>query len=137
MSDFLTESQKQELDNVSEMYFDALNEFKSAEAKKEAFNCMLKETMSDCGISKYSSTSGLSVSIRTRPNVKWDEEGLLKFIKTLNIDGVVKTKEYVDMDALENALYHGTITAEQLKKFQDVKPDTVYLTIKQKEKLNE
>jgi hypothetical protein len=129
----LTESQELEIDSISEMYNEALNEYKSAEAKKEAFNSMLKQTLKDYGLTKYTSKSGISISVTSKPNIKWDEDKLLKFCKESNIADLVKTKEYVDMDALESAIYNDKIKAEDLKPFQIVKPDIVTLRCTQKE----
>jgi hypothetical protein len=133
----LTESQNAELDNLADMYFEAVSECNSATAKKDAFNCMLKDMLKEYGVSKYVSTNGISLSVSSRPNIKWDEDKLLAFCKTLNVDGLVKTKEYVDMDALESAIYNSDIQAEQLKPFQIVKPDIITLRCTQKQKLNE
>lgn len=129
----LTESQELEIDGISEMYNDALNEYKSAEAKKDAFSSILKQTLKDYGLAKYTSKSGISISVTSRPNIKWDEDKLLKFCMESDVDGLVKTKEYVDMDALESAVYNNKIKAEDLKKFQIVKPDIVTLRCTQKE----
>ena len=44
---------------------------------------------------------------------------------------LVKTKKYVDMDALESAIYNGRVQAESLKPYQIVKPDIVTLKLTQ------
>ena len=53
-----------------------------------------------------------TVSISTR--VDMDENKLLNILKANNID-VIKTREYVDMDELENKIYHNDIPKDVLK----------------------
>lgn len=42
------------------------------------------------------------------------EEALIAKLKKMKVPGIVKKKEYVDMDALENAIYNGKINAAAL-----------------------
>ncbi len=42
------------------------------------------------------------------------EEALIAKLKEMKVPGIVKKKEYVDMDALENAIYNGKINAAAL-----------------------
>lgn len=133
----LDESQKSQLDRTIEQYRIAQDEYNSSEAKRNAINSALKFMLSDYGITKYESKDGSKLSMSTRPNVKWDEDKLLAYCESLNIDGLIKTRKYVDMDALESALYHGTIKAESLKPYQVVKPDIVTLKLTQSKVLNE
>lgn len=46
-----------------------------------------------------------------------EEEPLIKFLETLNIPGVLKTKVVIDEEALEDAIYHNMIDPEALKPF--------------------
>ena len=130
----LTEDQKENLDTLVKSYTQAIEEYNVSEAKKNAFNLSIKETLKDYGITKYLSSNGFSIGISTRQNIKWNENALLYYCKTLNIDGLVKTKEYVDMDILEAAIYNNKIDVSSLKKFQIVKPDVVTLTCKESKK---
>lgn len=133
----LTQDQKDELNRLAKKYNESLSTYKSYEAQKNADNLVLKSVMSAYGVSKYMSDDGVKISVSTRPNISWKEDDLLDYCKTLDIDGLVKTKEYVDMQALEDAIYRNEINPENLKKFQIVKPDIVVLKCEQKEKLNE
>ena len=49
------------------------------------------------------------------------EEALIAKLKEMKVPGVVKKKEYVDMDALENAIYNGKIDAAALANCQTKK----------------
>ena len=47
----------------------------------------------------------------------YNEEDLIKYLKTLDIPGVIVTKEAIDMKALEDALYHNQIKPENIKPY--------------------
>jgi hypothetical protein len=49
------------------------------------------------------------------------EEALIAKLKEMKVRGIVKKKEYVDMDALENAIYNGKIDAAVLADCQTKK----------------
>ena len=133
----LTQEQQAQLDELSMQYKQASDEFACYEAKKSALNLVIKNLLESFGVTKYSSPNGLSLNVSKRPNIKWDEEKLLAFCRTLGIAGLIKTREYVDMEALESAIYRGQVQAESLKPFQIVKPDIVTLKLTQKKTLNE
>jgi hypothetical protein len=63
------------------------------------------------------------------------EEALIEFLKKNNVaSDIVKTKEYVDFDALESAIYHERISPELVKEMASCKETktTTVLRIKQK-----
>lgn len=49
------------------------------------------------------------------------EEALIEKLKEMKVDGVIKMKEYIDMDALENAIYNGELNAAELASCQTKK----------------
>lgn len=49
------------------------------------------------------------------------EEALIAKLKEMKVRGIVKKKEYVDMDALESAIYNGKIDAAALADCQTKK----------------
>lgn len=49
------------------------------------------------------------------------EEALIEKLKDMKVRGIIKKKEYVDMDALENAIYHGKVDAAALASCQTIK----------------
>lgn len=73
-------------------------------------------------------SKGVKCSLCERVNKNIDTDGLLEYCKSLNIDGLVKTVEIVDMDKLENLLYHKTIESEPLDEFI-VKTKSKYVKI--------
>ena len=67
----------------------------------------------------------------------FNEVKLLKVLQDVNIDGLIKTKQYVDMDVLENALYRGQLSEEvilTLDKCKEVKEVVTLKITKVKEK---
>jgi len=133
----LTSEQKKQLEMLTEQYDEASQEFTSAEAKKKSLNLILKNLMNEFGVTRFVSENGVSLALSSRPNISWKEEELIEFCKTLKIPGLIKTKSYVDMEVLESLVYNKKVTAEQLKPFQIVKPDTETLRTTYKKPLKE
>jgi len=65
-----------------------------------------------------------SVSVRE----DFIEEALINKLKEIGVPGIIKQKEYVDMDALENAIYNGKINAAALADCQ-IKKEIVTLRV--------
>ena len=133
----LTEDQKAQLDELSAEYKEVCDRYKELEAKKNALNSVLKTMFETYGVSRYTSSDDISITISKKPNVEFDEVKLLHYCKGLSIDGLVKQKEYVDMTVLEESIYRDASIKESIKGFKIVKPDTVTLRCTQKKKLNE
>lgn len=62
------------------------------------------------------------------------EEALIEKLKDMKVKGVIKKKEYVDMDALENAIYNGELNAAELASCQTKKEVVTLRVTKIKEK---
>ncbi len=58
-----------------------------------------------------------------------NEEGLIAYLKKNKVKGLIKKREYIDMDALESAIYKGEIDAAALAPYQE-KKEVVTLRIK-------
>jgi hypothetical protein len=74
-------------------------------------NAMIKEQMYAEGTDTYSAggyTAKRTVSVRET----LDEEKLIKVLRKYHIEGVIGTREYVDMDALEAYLYNNEPSSE-------------------------
>jgi phage host-nuclease inhibitor protein Gam len=120
----LTDDIKAILDEAAKKYYETNTQNKSLEATKGVYNKMLKELFEEYGLKKYVASDGTKVSITTTNKPVFNEEKLLEYIKSTGVEGIVKTKEYVDMEALENAIYHGTINASTLAPFKEDKITT-------------
>lgn len=76
-------------------------------------NAIIKELMKEEDIQLYNcGTHTAKMSVQTRQSM--DENKLLETIKSLNRPDLIRTKEYVDMDLLEKAIYNEEINASEL-----------------------
>ena len=104
----------------------------------DADNTAIKELMKESSIDKY--TSGpYTVSYGITQKEVVDEDSMLDYLKK-HIDpssGVIKTKEYIDADALENAIYKKELPDDViagLSQFSTIKETEVLRLKKAKEK---
>ena len=138
----LDDSQKVQLDMLAKQYADICDEYNAIDAKKKAINAVIKNMLDSFGISKYTSSDNISLSMTKKKNISFDEDKLLAYCHDLNdngkaLEGLIKTQEYVDMEVLERMIYADGTLKESLKLTQVVKPDTVTLRCNRKETLNE
>ena len=86
-------------------------------------NAQIKSIMRDFAINKYEADGyKASYSVSTRETM--NEDKLLEIAHIYGIPEIVKTKEYIDFDALEKALYDGKISKEimlEMDKAKEVK----------------
>jgi hypothetical protein len=75
----------------------------------------IKDIMRDSDISDFV-VSGIKAKYITSKKENMDEDMLLTILKKNGLDNCVKTIEVVDMDALENAIYHNEVPNSVLKK---------------------
>lgn len=93
-----------------------LARYKTQEKKEvdELKDIMRKEVAEKDGKRIYEN-EGFKVTITMQDKSTMNEEKLIKFLKKNGLNkGIVKRKEYVDSDALENAIYNGIIRKDML-----------------------
>lgn len=99
-----------------------------------AENTQIKEVMHERGITKFETSLG-TASITEQKKETFIEESLIEFLKANNVaDNIVKTKEYVDYDALENAIYHDLISPDVLRDMNKCKETKITTVLRIKEK---
>ena len=113
-----------------------------AEAKKQLdvlkkntdkLNLELKELFRKTGETVFVTDSGIKVSYSKQCRSSMNEDALLEHLKSIGLHEVIATKEVVDMDALEQAIYDGKIEAASLAAFQTNKyVETLKLTAPKK-----
>lgn len=69
-------------------------------------NAKIKEIMMGFVVKEYRA-GGYKARCSVTTKETFDENLLMDIIKEHNIPGVIKTKEYIDFDALENVIYNG------------------------------
>ena len=128
-SDEITTSRT--LDELIPMY--ALNKSELDSYKKicDEENAQIKKQMLDLGTDEY--TAGVYTAKRTvstRESI--NEDKLMMVLLKHGIKGVIKTKDYVDMDALENYLYNNEMTSSLAADLESCKTVTEVVTLRVK-----
>ena len=116
----------------------AVNKEQMDELKKvcDVQNKEIKELMLSENLDLYTS-KGYKATKFISKRESFNEAKLLKALQDVNIDGLIKTKQYVDMDVLESALYRGQLSEEvilTLDKCKEVKEVVTLKITKVKEK---
>lgn len=128
-------SQTQPTQNISTAVDDYIENKERADqygAVAKKLNTTIKDYLKLNNLTECSGYTG-SVYTTVRKSESFDEDGLLKYLKDSGKDsGVVKTKEYIDYEALESAIYKGDIEAKDLNPYRIIK-ETVALNIKKGE----
>lgn len=89
-------------------------------------NKEIKELMGD----EYSfETEEYRAVLSTSTRVTMDDNKLLQILKKHNID-CIRTREYVDMDILENMLYHNEIPKNVVKLISECKDEKEVKTLR-------
>lgn len=89
---------------------------KADEYKKqvEDYNKDIKKTMKELNKTEFETDNGLIAKVTTQKRESFDEDKLIQKIKDLGVEGIIKTKEYIDMDELENKIYRNELNASEL-----------------------
>lgn len=109
---------KIQLENLVTQYHESNQRLKSLESSTELLKATLKTLLNENELTKFETTNGIKVSLTTSSKITFDDELLLEFAKQTEIPELVKTKEYVDMNILEDAIYHKDINVEDLIPFK-------------------
>ena len=118
-----------DLDKLIPQY--ALNKAEADSYKKicEKENAQIKAMMKDFAVQNYEAGGyKASYSVSTRESM--NEEMLLEIAHQHGISEIVKTKEYIDFDALENAIYNGKISNDVLMEMNKAKEVKEVVTLR-------
>ena len=92
-------------------------------------NESIKKQMLELGTDVYN-TGGYTAKRTVSHRESLNEEKLMAVILKYGIKDVIKTKEYVDMDALENYLYHNTMSDSLAADLESCKSKTEVVTLR-------
>ena len=120
------------LNELIPLYYEHNELVKKHKKVADKANKEIKETMAEQGITEFA-TNGLVATVSVSERVDLMEDVLMEKIKELGIKGIIKTREYIDMDALETALYNGLINPAMLAQAQ-TKKEVVTLRVRQEKK---
>lgn len=124
------------LESLIERYALNKNELDAYEKLCNKDNSEIKRMMLDDGLDTFISKN-YSASISKAKRETFDEDKLIDVLKTSNLKSVIKTKEYVDMDALESAIYNGKVPNDVLIKMNDCKNIKEVITLRVSRKRGE
>jgi len=120
------------LDDLIPLYYEHNELVKKHKKVADKANKEIKKIMAEQDIMEFA-TNGLVAKVSVSERVDLMEDVLMEKIKELGIKGIIKTREYIDMDALETALYNGLINPATLAQAQ-IKKEVVTLRIRQEKK---
>lgn len=124
-----------ELNKLIEEFGEQNEEVKRLKKSTDALNVQIKEILSKAE-NRTVDTERFTATYSEVVSESFDEEQLLAKLKAMGVEGVIKTKEYVDMDALEDAIYNGNVAGSDLAdcKLTKVTPKLVVKIRKEKKK---
>lgn len=106
---------EQELQKLAEEFVVAKGEADKYKKQADNLNSSIKRNMEVMELDKISLSDGTTVCYGVQHRESLDEEKLIVLLKELAPDTeCIKTKEYIDMDILENELYHEKLSEEAL-----------------------
>lgn len=102
------------LNELIPKYINNKNEFDSYKQVVEKDKNEIKKLLGEIGKSEW--TVGTNkVVVQERTSQVMDEEKLVEYLKSIHAESCIKVVESINEDALENAIYHGIITKEQVQ----------------------
>lgn len=128
-----------ELDKLIPQY--AMNKTEADAYKKlcDKENAQIKALMADLDNPVYE-TGGYKATYSVSTRESMNEDKLLEIAHIYGISEIVKTKEYIDFDILEDAIYKGRISEDvlmEMNKAREVKEVVTLRVTKIKEKKND
>lgn len=118
------------LEELIDAYALNKNELESYKKICDSENAEIKSIMNELELSK-ANTDDYIATLSTQKRETMDEDMLLDVLRESGYaDIVIRTKEYVDMDLLEDAIYHEKIDTETLLKMQNCKQVKEVQTLK-------
>ena len=124
-------SGKVNLDGLIEVFYDHKKELDKYKKTTDEYNKQIKSELNKLGTTEFVTESGLVAKLAIQNRESFNEDLLIAKLKELQVNEVIKTKEYVDMDALEDAIYNGKLNASELSNCKIIKTvETLKVTVK-------
>lgn len=102
------------LNSAIESFYEDKKQLDIYKKSTEEYNKEIKKLMNQLNKTEFETDNGLVAKITVQNRESFNEDKLIEKLKLLNGHAAIKTKEYVDMDELENLIYNGQIDASQL-----------------------
>ena len=124
------------LDILIPRYFEHKTDLDFVKKQCDAENADIKKAMKEQDLKDYE-VDGIVVKYVVAVKESMNEDKLLQVLKERGYMDLIKTKEYVDMDAVESALYHSNIDTDtiiEMDKCRESKETVQLRMTKKKEK---
>ena len=99
-------------------------------------NKEIKKLMSEQNLNKFEADE-YTANYQVQKRETMNEDMLLQIAHSYNLNNIIKTKEYIDFDELESAIYKGDISPDilaEMNKAREIKEVEVLKITKAKEK---
>ena len=118
-----------DLDTLIPQY--AVNKSELDDYKKicDKENAQIKAIMKDFVVTNYEA-GGYKANYIISRRESMNEAKLLDIAHRYNLDSIIKTKEYIDFDALEDIIYKGGVDAEALLEMDKAKEVKEVISLK-------
>lgn len=117
------------LDELIPQYASNKSEMESYKKICDRENAQIKSIMRDMDLSSYEA-GGYKATYTVSERESMNEEMLLEIAHRYGIPEIVKTKEYIDYDALENAIYNEQISQDVLLEMNKAKESKEVVTLR-------
>lgn len=108
------------LERLIPLYLENKTEMANRKKYVDRYNSEIKQIMTDAGM-QTAIVGNTKATCTISERVDFIDEALIAKIKELGIKGIIKKREYVDMNALENAIYNKKIDPIELADCQTKK----------------
>ena len=117
------------LDAVIPVYAENKMELDSYKKLVDRDNSLIKELMQEADLTEKQ-VGGWVAKLTKSNRESFNEDKLLEIAHNNNLDEIIKTKEYIDMDLLEDAIYNGKISEDILLEMGKAKEVKEVVTLK-------
>lgn len=112
----MSEEDKKErlLNSTIECFYEDKQQLDNYKKSTDEYNKEIKKLMNELNKTEFETDNGLIAKINVQNRESFNEDKLIEKLKELDGTSAIKTKEYVDMDELEDLIYNGQIDASEL-----------------------
>lgn len=102
-----------ELNELINKYYSEKSEYDKLKKVVDGDNATIKEMML-ANNSETTETDKCKATCKIIDKSYFNEAKLITILRAMGVEGCIKTKEYVDMEELENAIYNNEVKREKL-----------------------
>lgn len=132
----MTSREELNLQKIIDQYQIENTEKQRLEKELKSKNSFIKSKLAELGKQIYETTKS-KATITYQNKVSMNEEKVIEILrencKKKDLTSVIKTKEYIDYDALESLIYNGGISADKLEPANTTTVTTTLRVVPKKE----